>query len=304
MSFHHPEWLALLLIPALWLLWQIRRTGLRMAIPADHSGEVHHLPAHCLARATECLPALLLAVALLFLAGPRKTAPPKNQKILNNIVFLVDVSGSMEFPIPGGKTRYDSAMQAVSRFCDYREGDAFGLTIFGIDHLHWFPPTRDLSAMKNALQLIRPKRLPIWFAGTKIATALEDTVTRFRTLPEGERICILVTDGESDDFDGVREREVAAALEETRVKVFTVLIGTDAQPSMYEITARTGGKVFRADDQSALGTVFQEIDRLQKARYQEVLNDWVDWYRPVAFAGLVVLGMFGVAQFGLRFTPW
>ncbi len=158
--------------------------------------------------------------------------------------------------------------------------------------------------MKNALELLRPRKLPVWFAGTRIASALEACIERFLKMPEGERVCILISDGESDDFDGVREREVADALARAQVKVFAVIIEADIQPSMYDVAARTGGKVFRAGDPSALATVFQEIDRLQKARYRETLNDWVDWYRPVALAGMALLGLFGIGLLGIRFTPW
>ena len=304
MTFQHPELLALLVLPLAWILWQLRRTGLRLTLPVDHSQHQHASTSHRLARISESIPALLLASAILLLAGPRKTAPPNNHRILNNILFLVDVSGSMEAPVPGAPTRFDAAMQAVGNFCNHRKGDAFGLSIFGIDHLHWFPPTKDLSAMKNALELLRPRNLPEWFAGTMIASALEACVDRFESLPEGDRILILVTDGLSGDFNGTREREAAERLAQAKVRVFTVLIGTDAQPSMYEITSRTGGQVFRGDDPTALATVFQQIDRMQSARFKPVLDDWVDWYRPVALSGLASLALYTLSLLGLRFTPW
>lgn len=304
MSFHRPELLLLLTVPILWAVWHFRRAPLRIALPIDHSTHQHATASHHIAQLAESLPALLLALAVLLLAGPRKTAPPNNQRILNNILFLVDVSGSMESPLPGAKTRFDGAMQAVSNFCDHRKGDAFGLSIFGIDQLHWFPPTQDLSAMKNALELLRPRNLPEWFAGTMIAAALEASVSRFQSLPEGDRILILLTDGLSGDFDGTREREAAERLAHEKIRVFTILIGTDAQPSMYEITARTGGQVFRADDPSALASVFQQIDRMQSAKFRNVLNEWVDWYAPIALAGLATLTLSALCQLGIRFTPW
>jgi Ca-activated chloride channel family protein len=304
MTFHHPERLLLLALPVAWILWQFQRTKLRLTLPTDHSAHQHSSSSHLLARFAECLPALLLTGALLLLAGPRKTAPPNHHRILNNILFLVDVSGSMETPVAGAPTRFDAAMQAVGNFCSHRKGDAFGLSIFGIDHLHWFPPTKDLSAMKNALELLRPRNLPEWFAGTMIAAGLEACVDRFESLPDGDRILILVTDGLSGDFNGTREREAAERLAQAKIRVFTVLIGTDAQPSMYEITSRTGGQVFRGDDPSALASVFQQIDKMQSARFKPVLDEWVDWYRPIALSSLASLALYTLSLLGLRFTPW
>jgi hypothetical protein len=73
---------------------------------------------------------------------------------------------------------------------------------------------------------------------------------------------------------------------------------------MYTLTARTGGKVYRADDPNALREVFAEIDTLQKARFRQVTNDWVDWYEPAGIAGLLSLAAIGLNLLGLRFTPW
>ena len=60
---------------------------------------------------------------------------------------------------------------------------------------------------------------------------------------------------------------------------------------------------FAADPQ-ALAFVFHEIDQMQKAKFKPVVADWVDYNRPFAIAGLVLVGLFGMAQFGLRFSPW
>ena len=45
----------------------------------------------------------------------------------------------------GDGTRSDKAIEAIKEFTTYRKGDAFGLTIFGSDVLHWVPVTKDLS---------------------------------------------------------------------------------------------------------------------------------------------------------------
>ena len=46
-------------------------------------------------RLAESLPAALLAIAILILAGPQKWDEPRSKRVLTNIEFCVDVSGSM-----------------------------------------------------------------------------------------------------------------------------------------------------------------------------------------------------------------
>jgi hypothetical protein len=121
---------------------------------------------------------------------------------------------------------------------------------------------------------------------------------------EGDRAIILLTDGESADFDGNAEREVAEELLGSRIRLFSIIIGTDPEDGIYSLTARTGGKVYRADDPATLREVFTEIDSLQKARFKQITHDWVDWYEPVCLAGLASIAAIGLNLFGLRFTPW
>jgi Ca-activated chloride channel family protein len=252
----------------------------------------------------ECTPSLILSCAVVFLAGPRKPAPPINQRVLNNITLLVDVSGSMEETVPGGKTRFETAMSCARAFCSRREGDAFGLSIFGGDLLHWFPPTKDLTALRNATHFIRPRDLPQWFSGTLIARALDGCIPRLASTTEGDRALILLTDGESADFDGATERQVAEKLKAAAIKVFSVVIGEDPSAGLYHIGAQTGGKVFRADDPGALTAVFEEIDKIQQSKFQQKVTEWVDWYEPVCVAGLASLASLALHLLGLRFTPW
>jgi Ca-activated chloride channel family protein len=304
MSFHRPLLLCLLVLPALWAAWRYACAGIPLLLPVDHSKGNDGRWLRRFTTLAECAPALLLACAILFLSGPRRPAPPRDQRILNNITLLVDVSGSMEETVPGGKTRFETAMSCARAFCSRREGDAFGLSIFGGDLLHWFPPTKDLSALRNATHFIRPRDLPPWFAGTLIARALEGCVPRLASTTEGDRALILLTDGESADFDGSTERQVAEKLKAARIKVFSVVIGEDPTEGLYHIAAQTGGKVFRADDPKTLTDVFNEIDSLQPSEFRQIVSDWVDWYQPVCLAGLTALAGVCVHLLGLRFTPW
>jgi Ca-activated chloride channel homolog len=307
MSFHHPILLWLLGLPILWAFWQWVRRGHPVVLPFDYGHQREGRRLRVLVNGVQTLPALLLAIAVLILAGPRRPAPPEDERILNNIVICLDMSGSMSMRF-GRSTRFDAAVDSAKRFCEYRQGDAFGLTVFGTEYLHWFPPTKELSAIRNALPFLQPVRQLPWFGGTLIGRALEGCKERLVRTKEGDRAIILITDGGSGDFGGGRDRQIAQQLAEAKIRVFTILIGANmgelGVDGIYTIAGLTGGKVFQTTDPSTLASVFREIDQMQKAKFKQVTSDWVDYYRPLALAGLVIAGFWGLSQLGLRYTPW
>ena len=306
MSFHHPMMLWLLALPILWGFWQWTRRGHPIVVPFDYGRQREGRRLRYLVNLVQTLPALLLAVAVLFLAGPRKTAPPEQERILSNIIICLDVSGSMDSPF-GNSTRFKSAVAAARQFCSYRKGDAFGLTIFGVENLHWFPPTKELSAVENAMPFLEQLRRLPWFGGTMIAKALASCRQRLVQIREGDRAIILITDGGSADFGNGRDRQIGQELAESKIRVFTILVGNDGGfglDGIQTIAAITGGKVFTALNPGTLATVFRTIDQMQKAKFKQTTSDWVDYYRPLSLAGLILAGLWGLGLLGLRYTPW
>jgi len=305
MSFHHPELLWLLALPIVWAFWQWVRRGHLVVVPFDYGHQREGRQLRFVVNVAQCLPAVLLTVAILILAGPRRPAPPENERILNNIIICLDMSGSMSAPF-GSSTRFDSAVNSAREFCEYREGDAFGLTVFGSEYLHWLPPTKELSALKNALPFIEPARRLPWFGGTMIANALRGCKERLARTKEGDRAVILITDGGSGDFLNGGDRQIAEELAAEKIRVFTIMIGGGGfgTEGIYTVAAYTAGKVFEAGDPAALNSVFREIDRMQKAKFKQVTSDWVDYYRPLSLVGLITAGLWGFSLFGLRYTPW
>ncbi|MBN2507745.1 MAG: VWA domain-containing protein [Verrucomicrobia bacterium] len=305
MSFHQPAVLWLLALPVAWGYWQWTRRGHPLVLPFDYGSQRAGRRWRVLVNGANTLPALLLAIAVLVLAGPRRPAPPANERILNNILLCLDVSGSMSMRL-GNVTRFEAAMASARQFCEYRQGDAFGLTIFGTEYLHWFPPTKELSAIRNALPFVQPARRLPWFGGTLIGHALAGCKERLARTKEGDRAIILISDAGSGDFSGGRDRQIAQELADARIRVFTILIGSDTfgVDGVYTIAAITGGKVFRAEDPAALEAIFREIDQMQKARFKPLTSDWVDAYAPLSMGGLAAASLWALTLLGLRYTPW
>jgi Ca-activated chloride channel homolog len=309
MSFHHPHLLWLLAFPVLWGFWQWVRRGHPVVLPFDHGGQREGRLLRFLTHTAGTLPAVLLTIAVLMLAGPRKPAPPGDERVLNNIILCIDVSGSMGVNFGSKGTRFEAAVEAAREFCNFRKGDAFGLTIFGSEYIHWVPPTKELSAIISATQYIRPNNMPGWMGGTLIANALRGCRDQLLRTDEGDRAVILISDGGSSDFNNGGDREVAEQLAEHDIRVFSILIGGDGGMDMGSggletIAGGTGGKVFTAGDRSALEGIFREIDGMQKARFKQMTADWVDHFTPLALTGLAVASFYGLTLLGLRYTPW
>lgn len=309
MSFHHPLVLWLLALPILWGFWQWTHRGHPVVLPHDHGTNGDGRLLGFLTRLAGTLPAVLLAVAVLMLAGPRKPAPPEEQRVLNNIILCLDVSGSMGMPFGQQGTRFEAAAEAARAFCEFRQGDAFGLTVFGSECIHWVPPTRELSAIASATRHVRPANMPPWMGGTLIANALRGCRDQLLRTDEGDRAVILISDGGSADFADGGDRAVTQELAEHKIRVFSILVGGDqgmeaGATGLQTIAAGTGGKVFNAADRAALESVFREIDGMQKARFKQVTADWVDDWLPLSTVGLAATGLFALSLLGLRFTPW
>jgi len=304
MTFGNPWVLWLLILPVLVAVWESVGPRPRIALPFDHGQQ---RPGRWSARwllAARLLPALLLAVAVLIAAAPLRSAPPKQVRRLTNIEFVLDVSGSMTSNFGEG-SRYDAAMASINDFTARRRGDAFGLTIFGNEVLQWTPLTKDTSAIGNATPFLRPELLPSQMGGTSIGKAVKFCYENLAQRGEGDRMLILLSDGESADLGGSRAKQIGEELAVAEVVLYAIHIGDGTAPQdLHDLANPSGGQVFAAADTAALTTVFAHIDRMQPIKLQPTASQRVYYCFPLAIAGLSLLGLAPCGSFGLRYTPW
>jgi len=304
MSFSHPLVLLLLALPVLLGLWEWQRRGHRLVLPFDYGRQSHGRVLERIVKCANLLPPLLLAIAIIILAGPQRLSTPDQERVITNIQFCLDVSGSMTAPFGNGR-RSDKAIEAINEFTTYRKGDAFGLTIFGNEVLHWVPLTRDLSAIRLSAPFLRPERLPPYLGGTLIGKALRAVHKVLLTRPEGERMVILISDGQSADLFGGAAEEIGNELASDKITVYYIHVAEGApQNETFTLASLTGGQAFAAGDPAALREVFQHIDRMQPAKLKPSTPEHADFFWPFALAGLSALGLQVVSLFGLRYTPW
>jgi Ca-activated chloride channel family protein len=137
-----------------------------------------------------------------------------------------------------------------------------------------------------------------------IAKALRACKQVLEQRQEGDRMIILVSDGESFDLHNNAD-ELARDLRIANISVFAIIIGVSRiQNEILHITGTTGGEAFEVGDPDALKTVFKRIDEMKQAKLEKSFSETLDNYEPFCIAGLALLGLTTVSLFGLRYTPW
>jgi Ca-activated chloride channel family protein len=275
-------------------------------LPFDHGVQRPGTGLKALLNIAATLPPLMLAVAILLLAGPQQLAEPKSKKVMTNIQFCLDVSGSMTAQFGDGN-RYEAAMEAINDFVAKREGDAYGLTVFGGHYIHWIRLTNDPAAFKYAMPFLGPTNLPSWFSGgTAIAMALEKCIDVMVEREEGDRMIVLFSDGYSGDFAGGNDARIAAKLAANNIRVYAIHVADGGiPPQIQTVATSTGGLAFSAGDPQGLEQVFKSIDEMAETRIEKISAESMDNFRPYSIAGLSVLGLGMLALLlGVRYTPW
>jgi Ca-activated chloride channel family protein len=311
MTFANPEWIAVLIVPVTLLFWEWVRRGHPLVMPFDDLNRHRGWLLRGIVLAANSLPAVLLAIALVLLARPVTFAPPKTQRLLSNIQIVLDCSLSMREAYGAqtseeAYTRFDGAMDAIDAFVSAREGDAFGLTVFSRNFLHWVPLTQDVDAIRRARPFIAPENFPdpIW-GGTYIANALEGSLAPLARHEDGDRLVILITDGESRDLSGETLRRIVSKLKQANIVVFAIsMTDSPIAPGLTDVTRQTGGAVFQAVTPETLAIVFRSIDKMKKVELRSVRAEVIDAYEPLISPTSVLLALQMLVLFGLRFTPW
>lgn len=302
-SFAQPWWLLLLVLPLLLFYWTWRNRPARLVLPYDHGPQRRGRAWSFFLNLANSLPAGLLAVAIVLLAGPQQFGEPKEKRSLTNIEICLDVSGSMTAEFGDGN-RYDAAMAAIDQFLSYRKGDACGLTFFGNEYLHWCPLTTDMSAIRCSPPFMRPENAPPHMGGTEIGKAIKACRRKLEERQEGDKMILVITDGSSFDLNG-NETAIAKEMNDAGVKVFAVMIGDDpAQDELRTITHMTGGESFECGDINAMPEIFKRIDLMKPARIEKTVPELADNFTLFAALGLGMIGGMTLAAFGLRTAPW
>ncbi len=303
MTFAYPAVLTLLALPVLLMVWEWRRRGTVVALPFDHANARRGRWLEGTVKTANLLAPLLLAVSIILLAGPQRPLSQGTQRVLTNIELVLDVSGSMTAQYGDGR-RADKAVEALQEFVSHRKGDAFGVTLFGTEVLHWVPLTKDLDALKHSAPFMKPEAMPPYMGGTRIGLALRSVHKILADRPKGDKMIVLISDGSSGDLRGQSDK-ISSDLNGDDIVLYYIHVANgQPQQEVYDIASRTGGEAFVAGDPAALQAVFEKIDAMQPAKFKPETPIPADNFRPFALAGLSMLALQLLTLFGIRFTPW
>jgi Ca-activated chloride channel homolog len=257
---------------------------------------------------------LALSALIVAIARPRTVDVSNKNNITNgiDIVIASDVSGSM-LAKDLKPNRLEALKVVAAKFVEARTNDRIGIVVYAAEAYTKTPVTSDKAVVLEAINSIEYDN--VLQDGTGIGMGLATAVNRLKDSKAKSKVIILMTDGVNNAgfLDPVMASEIAS---EYGIKVYTIGIGTNGnamfpyayaengkgflfkmmpvqidQELMKEIAKKTGGKYFRAQDNSGLENIYAEINKLETSKIEELKYvNYDEKFRPLVWlAGLLLL---------------
>ncbi|MCQ2183140.1 MAG: VWA domain-containing protein [Bacteroidales bacterium] len=313
MFFEYPYLLWLLFVPVLLIghyVWQElcgRKPHMRVStdIPWLREGFspleiVRHLP----------FVFRIVALSLIIVALARPRSSSEVEKVDTegiDIVLAMDVSTSMlarDFQ----PDRISAAKDIAVEFIAQRPSDRMGIVVFAGESYTQCPLTTDRATLVNLMKEVQTGLIE---DGTAIGNGLATAVARIMDSDAPSRVVILLTDGVNNT--GEVAPQTAAEIAKTYgVRVYTIGVGANGtapypvmtpwgvdvqnvkveidEELLQEISDVTGGRYFRATDNTKLAEIYSEINKMEKARVSvDSFPIYKELFGKYAVAALVFL---------------
>ena len=289
MFFEYPKLLWLLVIPVLLVLHYIyqevaeRRPHMRVstAVPWMASGRsfmaiLRHVPF--------LLRTFALVMIIVAIARPRSSEEMERVDTEGiDIVLAMDVSTSM-LARDLTPARINASKDIAIEFIAQRPTDRMGIVVFAGESFTQCPLTTDRATLINLMKEVQTDLIE---DGTAIGNGLATAVARMKDSDAKSRVVILLTDGVNNR--GEISPQMAAEIAKTYgVRVYTIGVGKEGmapypvmtpwgvevqnvkveidEALLAEIAESTGGRYFRATDNTKLSEIYSEINKMEKAR--------------------------------------
>ena len=289
MFFDNPKLLWLLVIPALLVILYIyreivgRRPHLRvsgigpwLAGGPSVLGMLRHIPM--------ILRTVALSMIIVAIARPRSsTQMDKIDTEGIDIVLAMDVSTSMlarDFT----PDRISAAKDIAIEFISQRPSDRMGIVVFAGESYTQCPLTTDRATLINLMKEIETGVID---DGTAIGNGLAVAVARMQGSDAKSRVVILLTDGVNNCGE-ITPQNAADIAKTYGVRVYMIGVGANGtapypvitpwgvemqnveveidEDLLRNIAETTGGRYFRATDNTKLSEIYSEINKMEKAR--------------------------------------
>ncbi|MDR1010741.1 MAG: VWA domain-containing protein [Opitutaceae bacterium] len=236
MSFHWPQLLWLLALPAILLFVEIvRRVGGAIAahpkILRARAGR-RSLRLEPVARQSKIQtpkskirPLLHLGLALTIAACARPQWGRIEEPVFDQsreILIALDLSRSMD-ATDVKPTRLDRARLLVNGLLSGLKGERVGLVVFAGTAFLQSPLSSDYEILRDFLPLLNTKYLPQ--GGTDYTALLNTALSSFGQSDSADRFLIILSDGEANDETW---RPLAEKLKERNIRVIALGVGTEA----------------------------------------------------------------------------
>ena len=289
MFFEYPKLLWLLVVPALLVLHYIY---LELAQRHPHLRVSTSIPwlvkKTTLASSIRHIPFVLriLALSLIVVAIARPRSSEVIEKIDAegiDIVLAMDVSTSMlarDFT----PDRISASKDIAIEFIAQRPTDRMGIVVFAGESYTQCPLTTDRAALINMMKEVETGLID---DGTAIGNGLATAIARMKDSDAKSRVVILLTDGVNNS--GEVSPQMAVEIAKTYgVRVYTIGVGREGmapypvmtpwgvevrnleveidEQLLKDIADATGGRYFRANDNTKLAEIYDEINKMEKAR--------------------------------------
>jgi len=320
-EFAYPGFLWLLLIvPAMigWYIWQGQRLYSHLSVSAVKG---FALPRKSIVPSLRhggiVFRSLAIATLIVALARPQSSLSWQNTTTEGiDIVIASDISGSMlaeDFQ----PNRLEAGKNIAIDFIKARPNDRIGLVIFSGESFTQCPLTIDHDVLINLYKDIHYGMIN---DGTAIGMGLATAVNRLKDSQAKSKVIILLTDG-SNNMGSIPPVTAAEIAKQFNVRVYTVGIGTHGfapypvqtpygiqyqrmpvdvdEGTLTQIANETGGKYFRATDNKKLESIYNQIDKLEKAKIDVTeYHKKTELFLPFALLAAVLL----LIEFTLRNT--
>ena len=328
MYFEYPGLLWLLVIPALLVLHYIylelagRHPHMRVSssVPWTITGTsfmavLRHLPF--------LLRTFALVMIIIAIARPRSST--EMEKIDTegiDIVLAMDVSTSM-LARDLTPDRISASKDIAIEFISQRPSDRMGIVVFAGESFTQCPLTTDRATLINLMKEVQTDLIE---DGTAIGNGLATAVARMKDSDAKSRVVILLTDGVNNR--GEISPQMAAEIAKTYgIRVYTIGVGKEGmapypvmtpwgvevqnvkveidEALLSDIAQSTGGRYFRATDNTKLAEIYSEINKMEKAKTTvDSFPVYKELYGLYALLALIaVLLEFFIDRFVLRRLP-
>ena len=313
MFFEYPYLLWLLAVPLLlvlrylWIEFKDRRPHLRVSsLDAWKAGGgtwlawLRHVPF--------VLRIAALSLIIVAIARPRSSSQMERVDTEGiDIVFAMDVSTSMlarDFQ----PDRLSAAKDIAIEFIAQRPSDRMGIVVFAGESYTQCPLTTDRATLINLMKEVQTDLIE---DGTAIGNGLATAVARMKDSDAKSRVVILLTDGVNNM--GEIDPGMAAEIAKTYgIRVYTIGVGANGEapypvqtpwgielrnypveidePLLKDIASATGGRYFRATDNTKLSEIYAEIGQMEKTRTTvDSFPVYKDLFKNYALAALLCL---------------